>query len=300
MDPRPLRLLPPLLWLGLAAQLAACATLAPVKPDGSPEDVPVDAYLARGARVMWIAPHPDDELFPGPLLARAALVHGNPVYLLVLTHGDGGECGLSRGCEPDLATVRGEELKRAAAFYKAELQHERFWNAPLPVSSFPAREEIWRRWQAQGDPVKVVAEAVRRYRPDLVLTFDPHRGATGHPEHQLAARVATRGLRMAADPGADVPGEPHRVGRVYQLINRYWVFVMFNLADPPPATEEWDTTQDCGGQRCLDVMLRAIQEHRTQHNDMTTVAEHQGAFERLRLRQIDPYTQDLDPAEPAD
>jgi len=249
---------------------------------------------------MWIAPHPDDELFPGPLLARAALAHGNPVALLVLTHGDGGECGLARGCEPDLATVRGQELERAAAHYRAELQHERFWNAPLPVSSFPPRHEIWARWQTEGDAVKIVAEAVRRFRPDLVLTFDPHHGATGHPEHQLTARVAVRGMRLAAEPGAALSGEPHRVGRVYQLLNRYWPLVLVGLADPGPVTEEWDTTQDCGGRSCLEVMLRAIQEHRTQHNDMQKVAEHKGAFERLRLRQIDPYSQDLDPAEPAD
>lgn len=281
--------------------LAACSVV-PVKPDGSAEPVPLDAYLARGARTMWIAPHPDDELFPGSILARSGMHYHNPLYFLVLTHGEGGRCGLARGCSPDLGTVRGQELAAAAEFYSAGLRNEHFFNAPLPASSFPTRAEINEIWKKQGDPVRIIATEVRRFKPDLVLTFDPTHGATGHPEHQLTARLAVAGMRMAADASVDLEGlAPHRVGRVYQLVNRYWPLVLFGQADPGPVTEQFDATVPCTPKlSCLQVMLHGIRLHRTQTEDMQRVVDFQGAFESLSLRQIDPYTQWWGPAEKDD
>lgn len=280
--------------------VGGCA-VAPVKPDGSPEPVPVDAYLRGGARVMWCAPHPDDECFPGALLARAGIYHGNRLYFLILTHGEGGTCGLRRGCHPDLATVRGEEMRRAAGSYRATLQHEHFFNAPLPVSSFPPRHRIYDIWRRQGDPVHLVAAAIRRFQPDLLLTFDPHWGATGHPEHQLTSRVATAGVRMAADREVDMAGlGVHRVARTYYVLNRYWPLVLVGRADPGPVTETFDAALPCRyGFSCLDFMVHATHAHRTQHGDMGTVRDHRGAFATMRLRQVDPFEQVLDPAAPA-
>jgi LmbE family N-acetylglucosaminyl deacetylase len=157
------------------------------------------------------------------------------------------------------------------------------------------------RWQSEGDPLRVMATAIRRFKPDLLLTFDPHHGATGHPEHQLTARLAGAALRLAADPDIELGGlAPHRVERTYQLVNRYWPLVLVGLSDPPPVTEQFDTTLPCGQRTCLEVMLTAIREHRTQYRDMQKVAAHRGAFEVLNLRQVDPYTQGWDPAEPAE
>lgn len=281
--------------------LSGCA-VAPIKPDGSPEPVPVDAFLRQGVRVMWCAPHPDDECFAGSLLARAGLYHGNPLYFLVLTHGEGGECGLKRGCHPDLATVRGEEMRRVARLYRATLQHEHFYNAPLPVSSFPARHEIYEIWKRQRDPVHLVAEAIRRFRPGLLLTFDPDWGATGHPEHQLTSRVATAAVQVAADERADIAGLPaHRVERTYYLLNRYWLLVLIGRGDPGPVTETFDATLPCTYRTsCLDFMVRATRAHRTQHADMGTVRAHRGAFATLCMRQVDPHTRIADPAAPAE
>ena len=152
-----------------------------VRADGTPEPEPVDAFLAKGARTMWIAAHPDDECFGGALLARSSLHFRNPLAMVVMTRGDGGECCLPEGCLPDLATVRSGEMAKVAVAYRASLTHLRYWNASLPVESFPMRHEIYAKWQSQGDPIADVVAEIRRFRPDLVLTFDPDRGATGHP-----------------------------------------------------------------------------------------------------------------------
>jgi LmbE family N-acetylglucosaminyl deacetylase len=282
----------------LPTALEGCATL-PVKPDGSPEPVAIDGFLAQGARTMWIAPHPDDECFPGSIMARSSIRYGNPLYMLVFTHGDGGECCIPEGCHPDVKTVRGNELAAVAKMYRAELQHEYFWNAPLPVESFPKREEIFRRWQAQGDPIAIAAKAIRRFRPDLLLTFEPTHGATGHPEHQLGSRIATAAARLAADPSAGLDGlAVHRVTRTYYLVNRYWVLVMFGHGDPPPITEEFDASLPCTSLlTCQDFMNEATKLHRTQDNDMSNVRYFRAAFRRISLRQTDPWKEIYPPDE---
>jgi LmbE family N-acetylglucosaminyl deacetylase len=284
----------------LGAAALGCGA-APPRPAGlAPPPPPVDAFLAKGARVMWIAAHPDDECFVGALLARASIFHGNPVSMLVLTHGDGGECGLKQGCKPDLATVRGQEMRAVAARYRATLQLERFWNAPLPVESFPRRHKIYDIWRKQQDPVLVVAGAIRQFRPDLVLTFSPVVGATGHPEHQLASRVATAGIRQAAMASCIGPLKPHHVTRTYYVLNKFWVLRLLGRGDPGHVTERFDATLPATRtMSCLSFMTEATKLHGTQERDMSTVRSLRSAFARTSLRWIDPYQEIREPTEPA-
>ena len=295
------------LTLGLAGGAAAvlplagtgCA-MAPVRPDGSPEPVPVDAYLRQGARTMSIVAHPDDELFWGAVLARSSIHYGTPLHMLVFTHGDGGECCVKEGCGPDLGAFRGEEMKRAAEIYHAELRHERFWNAPLPMESFPKRHEIFAKWRAQGDPVAIAVESVRAFRPDVVFTFGPDYGMTGHPEHQLASRFAGAGIRLAADPSVTAGGlPPHRVARVYYCLNAYWPFRLLKAADPVAESEVFDATLPCvGARRCIDVMAELSRAHRSQANDMGNVRVIARWLEQIHLRRVDPFSEPKDPYEP--
>ncbi len=284
----------------LPSFLASCAR-TPIKPDGSPEPLPIDAFLKQGARTMWIAAHPDDECFAGTVLARSRLYYGNPLYMLVFTKGDGGECCRPEGCEPDLKTVRSAEMNRVARLYGAELQLESNFNASLPVSSFPKREEIYKLWQANREPLDVAVEAIRRFRPDLVLTFTPDKGATGHPEHQLTSRITTTAIRMAADPAVIGGGLPtHRVTRTYNLVAKFWLLNMLGQGDPGPVTEVFDATRPAvDGLSCVEFMAYATELHRTQANDMGTVRKLRTAFNTLSLRQTDPFTQIFLPDEPA-
>jgi hypothetical protein len=89
------------------------------------------------------------------------------------------------------------------------------------------------------------------------------------------------------------------VARVYYLLNRFWVFRMLGIADPGPVTEVFDATLPCSYRtRCVDFMAMATRAHRTQQNDMGNVREHRSLFEQISLRQVDPFTEIKDPAEP--
>jgi LmbE family N-acetylglucosaminyl deacetylase len=284
-----------------AGAFAAVSSAAPSGAAGGADETRIDRLFAGGARVMWIAAHPDDEALVGTIIARASLFHRVPVYFLVLTRGGGGECCRPEGCLPDLATVRSAEIARVAELYRAELQLEDFWNAPLPVESFPRRHEIAAKWKAQKDPAAVCAEAIRRFRPDVLFTFSPINGFTGHPEHQLASRFAATGARTAADPASQAGGlPPHRTEFTFYGLNRYWPFILFRKADPGPVTDVFRTGMGCvGGRTCAEVMADISREHRTQANDMGTVRRMKPWLDWIYLRRADPFTENFDPYEPA-
>jgi len=281
---------------GASATLSACASVqvAPGVPG-------IETLFAAGARVMWIAAHPDDEGMVGSLLARSSLVYRNPLYFLLMTRGDGGECCIEGGCNPDLATVRAGEMQRAAALYQATLEQHDYFNAPLPVESFPTRQEMAAIWTKHRDPVLVMATAIRRFQPTVVFTFDPHNGFTGHPEHQLTSRFADRGIVLAADTDADFDGLPaHRVSHKYHLLNRSGLFRFIGRADPAPVHELWDANTPCiQGLSCLAVMGEFTRQHQSQDRDMESIRNHPGVFETVFLQHHDPFTQTLDPFEPA-
>ncbi len=262
----------------------------------------LNEVLEAGARVMWVAAHPDDESLAGPVLVRAGPGLGNPLYFLVLTHGDGGESAVAGVTSKNLWRVRGEEMKKVARLYNAELQHERFWNAPLPVESFPKRQEIAALWRDHKDPVLLIAEAIRKFRPDVLLTLAPVYGGTGHPEHQLTARFATSAIQLAASKGEALAGDPHRVSHTYYLLNRLWLARLIGLGvDPLPHTEVFDVRCPAGGGKsCAEVAANNTLPHRTQGRDMGQMRFLLRSIHKLHLRRTDPFTEGMDPFEKRD
>lgn len=275
--------------------LSSCVSHAALRPE---HGVPVTEVLKSGARVMWVAAHPDDETMVGSILAYASLNCHCPMQFVVMTRGDGGECCLKEGCKPDLATVRAGEMRQAAELYQAELLQESYFNAPLPVSSFPKRHELAKMWTAYKDPVKLIGEAIRRFKPDVLFTFEPTHGFTGHPEHQLTSRFAIRAVAAAADPTAKLAGAAHKVRYSYYILNRYWPFALAFQTDPLPVSETFDATQPCVlGHSCRELQAEFSKAHRTQERDMNDIRTFSGLFTKVHLRRVDPFRLPPDPYE---
>jgi len=272
---------------------------------GSPD---IDTLLAAKPRLMWVAAHPDDESFAGAVLARAALYHECPLHFVVLTRGEGGERCLPGLEGEDLPTQRSRELQEVAKLYCATLEHHSFWNAPLPVESFPPRHEIAKKWLAQADPARIIAKAIRTFRPDIVLTLAPEVGGTGHPEHQVTARFAASAIRLAASPDADLaqphdgnPQPPHKVSRCYFLVNKYWFMRRFGGGyDSRPWTQAFDVHLPCiGRMSCAQVMAEHTRPHRSQDNDMAAMRRVAGLIHHIYLHETAPFGPQPDPLEPA-
>ena len=284
----------------VAALALATATGCGPGPQTHLEGPSFQRVMQEKPRVMWVAAHPDDESMGGGMLSQACVRYGASCHFLVFNRGRGGECWRPDGCKPDLGTVRNQELTKAARLYRATLEHYDFFNAPLPVESFPSRQELEKKWMTEGDPAGLVARAIRRFRPDVIITLDAYRGFTGHPEHQAAARFALRGIRLAADPECDNPlvaGEPpHRVRWVYETQNKYWFANLVGDGyDPMPYHEELDADVRCDSDRhgddrsCRKVQLEHTRVHLSQDGDMATIRGAHRFMGSAYLRRIDPF-----------
>ncbi|MCB9506357.1 MAG: PIG-L family deacetylase [Myxococcales bacterium] len=237
----------------------------------------IDRELAGGARLLWCCAHPDDEFLTGGLLARARLFHGVPTHLLVMTRGGGGNNALG---VPDLPAARAEEMQAVADALGATLEIHDFWNATLPEWSFPPRREILRRWQEQANPTAVIRASIEAFRPDIVLTFDPEHGATGHPEHTLVSRLTVAALHEIA-PAA-------RPRLALYALRRHWAFRALKQADPGPVDGWFDGRLPCAdGKSCQQKLVDLLHLHASQEKDMSAFRLAAPLFSRLGLRRID-------------
>lgn len=219
-----------------------------------------DGYVDKGAKILVVSAHPDDETLAGPLLAYACIHKGNPCHIAVFTRGGGGRCGLLGGCKPDLATVRTREMEEVAQRYKASLEIANFSNLTSEAAHQQNKRDVIRTlWEAEGDPQGWLRGVIERFQPDLLITMDPDHGFTGHVEHQLASLLVNEVLHPESGPP---PGPPHLT--VFHILNRYTILRPFLGNDPAEPTEQWDLTRMCGAQTCVKVAAEIARAHRSQ------------------------------------
>lgn len=159
-------------------------------------------------RLMTIFAHPDDESFGvAGTIARARRA-GNQVAIVCATRGEEGQISDPALATPEtLGQVREQELRAAVS--------------ALGVSDLTFLDYIDGHL-AEADQQEALAKVVyqiRRFRPDVVITFDP-KGAYGHVDHIAIHKLAVEGVAAAADPTRfpeQVSGaiQPHRVRKVY-------------------------------------------------------------------------------------
>ena len=134
----------------------------------------------QSMRILWIGAHPDDELFVAPYLG-AMFERGATIGFFVATRGEWGPCYRPEGCEPDLATVREQEMRAAAALFGGEVT---FGDCPDGSGGTP--ELVLAAWGAKRARF---AAAVEAFAPDEIVTLDPHR--SGHADHMAVGRIVT-------------------------------------------------------------------------------------------------------------
>lgn len=165
--------------------------------------------------LMCVHPHPDDESIAcGGVLARAA-AEGVRTVVVTCTDGEEGEnlAGIDLGDVP-LVEHRRRELDAAVGILGVSVHH-RLGYRDSGMAGTPANEhpDCFHRADLEQAATRLAA-IVRAERPDAVVSDDEH-GTYGHPDHIKAHHVTVRAVALAADPGADVPGEPWSVPRRY-------------------------------------------------------------------------------------
>jgi len=147
-----------------------------------------------GERVMFVAAHPDDpDFLAGGTIARLAR-DGREVTYVIVTNGNKGSSEPGVTAE-QLAPMRAEEQRRAAQV--------------LGVTrvEFLGYEdgEVEDTRELRRD----VARQIRRWRPDLIITLNPHRTYNNFPgwhrDHRITGRVVLDCVYPLARDGLAFP-----------------------------------------------------------------------------------------------
>ena len=148
--------------------------------------------LQTTASVMHTGAHPDDE--DSPLVAwHARGVNARTAYFS-LTRGAGGQNLIGPEQAALLGVIRTEELLQARRLDGAE----QFFSRAVDYGFSKHREEAARIWDEDvllGDMVR----AIRRFRPDVIVSRFSGTPADGHGHHQFAGYLTPLAIAAAAD-----------------------------------------------------------------------------------------------------
>lgn len=169
--------------------------------------------------LLSVHAHPDDESSKGaPTIARYN-AEGVEAVLVCCTGGEQGDIlnpAMDReDIRANLPSVRMEELKAATkiiGYRHVELLGYR----DSGMAGTPANEDPRCFARADfDDAVGKLVEIIRRYRPDVLITYGDDQDWYPHPDHLRVHDISVEAFTRAADPGAHagagVPWQPKKL-----------------------------------------------------------------------------------------
>jgi len=142
---------------------------------------------------LYIAAHPDDE--NTALLAWLTHVRGVRTAYLSMTRGDGGQNLLGQEFGAALGVIRTQELLAARRTDGAEQMFTRALDFGFSKNAAETMA-FWGHDSVLAD----VVWAIRRFRPDVIITRFPPDSSAGHGHHIASAMLAEEAFAAAADP----------------------------------------------------------------------------------------------------
>jgi LmbE family N-acetylglucosaminyl deacetylase len=149
--------------------------------------------LGTTASVMMIVAHPDDE--DGALLTYLSRGLGARVSLLTLTRGEGGQNAMSADADDTLGLIRTSELLKASEYYGAK----QLWGTEADFGFSKTQEESFAKWGHERVLYDAVL-AVRRERPQVIVSTFVGGVSDGHGHHQVSGEIAQEVFKAAGDP----------------------------------------------------------------------------------------------------
>ncbi|HZR10071.1 MAG TPA: PIG-L family deacetylase [Myxococcales bacterium] len=171
-------------------------TLSPSVPPAQPDAAHLQRALERlpeGARVLYLAAHPDDE--NTRLISFLVQVKKLRVAYLSITRGDGGQNLIGKEQGPALGLLRTQELLAARRMDGAD----QFFTSARDFGYSKNPEETLRFW-GHDRILEDVVFVYRSFKPDVIITrFSPLPSET-HGQHTASAQLAVEAFTKAADP----------------------------------------------------------------------------------------------------
>jgi LmbE family N-acetylglucosaminyl deacetylase len=199
-----------------------------------------------GLKLMCVVAHPDDECFAfGGALALAA-DRGIETYVVCLTVGQAATNRGDAASGEALGKIRREEFA-VSCNVLGVTQHELldYHDAQLEFVDFP---------QAAGRLV----ERIRRFRPDVVITFGGDGGLNTHPDHMMVSMLTTAAFHWS--------GQAKRypeLGPVYEPQRLFYLSTNFFIPNrQAPKPMPWTVTLDIRSVQARKV--EAFRQHASQ------------------------------------
>jgi len=172
--------------------------------------------LGTIASVLMIVAHPDDE--DGSLLTFLSRARGARCTLLTLTRGEGGQNAMSADTYDALGLIRTNELLNAGEYYG----NTQLWGTEVDFGFSKTQEEAFARWGHDRVLYDAVL-AVRRVRPQIIVSTFVGGITDGHGHHQVSGEIAQEAFKAAADPNVFPEQlkdglEPWQASAVYSMV----------------------------------------------------------------------------------
>ena len=148
--------------------------------------------LGTTASLMMIVAHPDDE--DGSLLTYLSRELGVRCILLTLTRGEGGQNAMSADSYDALGLIRTNELLKAGEYYGAK----QLWGTEIDFGFSKTQEEAFAKWGHERVLYDAVL-AVRRERPQVIVSTFVGGITDGHGHHQVSGEIAQEVFKAAGD-----------------------------------------------------------------------------------------------------
>jgi LmbE family N-acetylglucosaminyl deacetylase len=199
-----------------------------------------------GLKLMLVVAHPDDECFGfGGALALAA-DRGIETYVVCLTDGQAATHRGDAASGQELGAIRRAEFI-ASCKVLGVTHHELldYQDGRLEFVNFP---------QAAGR----IVERIRRFKPDVVLTFGSEGGPNNHPDHMMVSMLTTAAFHWAGRPNRypDL-AEPHQPSRLFTLTTNFFI-----PDRQPPLVTPWTVVLDISAAR--ERKAEAFRQHTSQ------------------------------------
>ncbi|HEY1578865.1 MAG TPA: PIG-L family deacetylase [Terracidiphilus sp.] len=149
--------------------------------------------LGTTASLMTIVAHPDDE--DGALLTYMSRGMGVRASSFTLTRGEGGQNAMTADTYDALGIIRTNELLEADQFYGAK----QLWGTEVDFGFSKTQEEAFQKWGHDRVLYDAVL-AVRRERPQVIVSTFVGAITDGHGQHQVSGEIAQEVFKAAPDP----------------------------------------------------------------------------------------------------
>lgn len=174
-------------------------------------------------RLLSIHAHPDDESSKGAATTAKYTDQGVHATLVCATGGEEGDILNDAVNTPevvaDLFNVRMAELKAATDIIGYDVvEMLGYRDSGMKDSVSNANPDCF--WVAPiEESAAKFAALLRKYRPHVVISYGDPMGGYDHPDHVRVWEITDPAIELAADPSADIEGEPWQVLKLYNSVS---------------------------------------------------------------------------------